>query len=151
MRAALDKRVRNKSFRVIPVLLPGAEPRNEETLPSFLSLLTWVDFRAGLDDRETFRRLVAGICGLAPGRQPAFTQPDDLQILNIPYSLNKFCTGRDDILKGIHKNFNAGERVQALSGMGGVGKTHTALEYTYRYQQDYQVVLWGKANSRETL
>jgi len=39
----------------------------------------------------------------------------------------------------------------ALNGMGGVGKTQTALEYAYRYQQDYRVVLWGKAHSRETL
>src|SRR5262245_7111574 len=50
MRAALDERVRNKSFRVIPVLLPGAEPKDEKTLPRFLRRLTWVDFRRGLDD-----------------------------------------------------------------------------------------------------
>jgi hypothetical protein len=33
MRVALDERVRNKSFRVIPVLLPGAEPKDKKTLP----------------------------------------------------------------------------------------------------------------------
>src|SRR6266498_582317 len=71
MRAALDERVRNKSFRVIPVLLPGAEPKDKKTLPRFLSRLTWVDFRGGLDDPETFQRLVAGIQGVPPGRQSA--------------------------------------------------------------------------------
>src|SRR6266511_1710343 len=90
MRAALDERVRNKSFRVIPVLLPGAEPKDKKTLPRFLSRLTWVDFRAG-------------------------------------------------------------ERAQALSGMPGVGKTQAALQYAYQYQQDYRIVLWGNAASRETL
>jgi hypothetical protein len=94
---------------------------------------------------------VAGIRGLPPGRQPAFTKQDDPRIFNLPSPRHKFFTGRDDILKRLHKNFNAGERMQALSGMGGVGKTHTALEYAYLYQQDYQVVLWGKAHSRETL
>jgi hypothetical protein len=69
MRAALDERVRTNSFRVIPILLPGAEPKDKETLPRFLRRLTWVDFRAGVDNQEAFHRLVAGIKGLPPGRQ----------------------------------------------------------------------------------
>lgn len=73
MRTALDERVRNKSFRVIPVLLPGASPKDKKTLPRFLRRLTWVDFRGGTDDEETFQRLVAGIRGVAPGRHPAQT------------------------------------------------------------------------------
>jgi hypothetical protein len=73
MRAALDERVRSKSFRVIPVLLPGAKPKDEKTLPRFLRRLTWVDFRGGLDDPEAFQRLVAGIRGVAPGPQAAHT------------------------------------------------------------------------------
>src|SRR5262249_53912846 len=68
MRSALDERVREQSLRVIPVLLPGANPKDEKTLPRFLRRLTWVDFRAGINDHEAFRRLVAGIRGEAPGR-----------------------------------------------------------------------------------
>lgn len=68
MRSALDDRVRNKDFRVIPVLLPGAAAKDDRTLPRFLRRLTWVDFRAGLDDPEAFQRLAAGIRGQAPGR-----------------------------------------------------------------------------------
>jgi hypothetical protein len=75
MRAALDERVRNKSFRVIPVLLPGAEPKDERTLPRFLRRLTWVDFRGGLDDPDTFQSLVAGIRGVPPGPPSAPTTP----------------------------------------------------------------------------
>src|SRR5262245_57329886 len=127
MRVALDERVRNKSFRVIPVLLPGAEPKDEKTLPRFLSRLTWIDFRAGIDDSDAFRRLVAGIRGLAPGRQSGFDQPDDLRILNLPFSRNEFFTGRGAILSDLHNSFNAGEMVQALNGIGRVGKTQTAL------------------------
>jgi hypothetical protein len=70
MRSALDERVRNPNFRVIPVLLPGAQPKDERTLPRFLRRLTWVDFRGGLDDAATFQRFIAGIRGVAPGRQP---------------------------------------------------------------------------------
>ena len=69
MRVALDRRARDRSrsFRVIPVLLPGADPADPTTLPRFLGRMTWVDFRGGLDDAWAFRRLVAGIRGVAPG------------------------------------------------------------------------------------
>jgi hypothetical protein len=33
--------------------------------------MTWVDFRGGLEDEDTFRRLVAGIRGMAPGASGA--------------------------------------------------------------------------------
>jgi hypothetical protein len=77
MRSALDDRVRRLGFRVIPVLLPGAALPERGTLPRFLSSLTWVDFRSGLQDAEAFRRLVAGIRGKPPGRPgtPAASHP----------------------------------------------------------------------------
>jgi len=73
---ALDERVRDESFRVFPVLLPGAKPKDEQTLPGFLREHTWVDFRAGLDDQDAFRQLVAAIRGHA--REP------DLASMNPP-------------------------------------------------------------------
>ena len=39
--------------------------------------------------------------------------------------------------------------MQALNGFGGIGKTQTALEYAYLHRQDYPVLYWAKANSRE--
>jgi Leucine-rich repeat (LRR) protein len=75
MRAAIDRRVSesHQKFRVIPVLLPGAEKPERGRLPSFLAAATWVEFRGSLDDPDAFHRLVCGIRGVAPGRQnPAF-------------------------------------------------------------------------------
>jgi hypothetical protein len=68
MRVALDERLNNGKFRVIPVLLPSAKPFDRNSLPPFLRRLLWVDFRNGLDNNEEFGRLVAGICGYQPGR-----------------------------------------------------------------------------------
>lgn len=68
MRAALNRRVQESRFRVIPVLLPGADQEAKDKLPSFLLRFTWVDFSAGIDDPVAFSRLVAGILGQAPGR-----------------------------------------------------------------------------------
>jgi hypothetical protein len=67
MRSALEERVRDKSRRVIPVPLLGAQMPERGRLPRFLSRLTWVDFRGGLDDTDAFNRLVSGIKGVAPG------------------------------------------------------------------------------------
>ena len=66
MRTALDERVRNGDFRVIPVLLPGARRPSEKNLPRFLRRLTWVDFRGGPGDDDAFHRLVCGIRGTPP-------------------------------------------------------------------------------------
>jgi tetratricopeptide (TPR) repeat protein len=72
MRAAIDQRVREsgRRFRVIPVLLPGAERAERSSLPTFLAAATWVEFRDSLEDPDAFHRLVCGIRGLEPGTGP---------------------------------------------------------------------------------
>jgi hypothetical protein len=72
MRAAIDQRVRDsgRRFRVIPVLLPGAERAERSSLPTFLAANTWVEFRDSLDNPDAFHRLVCGIRGLDPGPSP---------------------------------------------------------------------------------
>jgi hypothetical protein len=75
MRSALEDRVRDKSRRVIPVLLPGAPDPQERPLPRFLRRLTWVDFRDGLDGADAFHELVSGIKGEAPGPIVGPVQP----------------------------------------------------------------------------
>ena len=63
---ALERQVaaqrRGQSFPVIPVLLPGAEPPL-----GFLSQLTWVDFRARVDDPVLLNTLVRAVHGEPPG------------------------------------------------------------------------------------
>ena len=41
--------------------------------------------------------------------------------------------------------------VQALTGLGGLGKTQTAVAYAYRYRTHYQTVLWIRAETEEDL
>jgi hypothetical protein len=65
MEAALDRQANHPSFRVIPVLLPGAVPSKVNT---FLRLNSWVDFRPEQDPDYAFHRLVCGVKGEAPGR-----------------------------------------------------------------------------------
>jgi len=67
MSTALEERVRNRSFRVIPVLLPGSKRPERSELPRFLRRLTWVDFSSRVDDVRALRLLACGIRGEAPG------------------------------------------------------------------------------------
>jgi hypothetical protein len=78
MRTALNERATNKSLRVIPVLLPDSSLAERRSLPRFLQRFTWVDFRDGVQSRDAFQRLVAGIEGKAPGR----IQPKDSSLIN---------------------------------------------------------------------
>lgn len=39
----------------------------------------------------------------------------------------------------------------ALSGLGGAGKTQTAVEYAHRYLDEYAYTLWAIADSRDSI
>lgn len=73
---ALNRQTKDKSFRVIPVLLPIAKTINVD---DFLELRTWVDFKDGLHDSRAFHRLVSGIRGVSPGRGPEEEMKSDSQ------------------------------------------------------------------------
>src|SRR5438552_18194425 len=75
---------------------------------------------------------------------------------NVPYRRNPFFTGREEILAHLHQsletdNTAALTQPQGISGLGGIGKTQTAIEYAYRYQLEYQAVFWVSADSPVTL
>jgi hypothetical protein len=58
---------------------------------------------------------------------------------------NQRFTGRDGMLADLRRRLRAGEGtlvVQALYGLGGVGKTQLAIEYAHRFAADYELVWW---------
>jgi tetratricopeptide (TPR) repeat protein len=80
-------------------------------------------------------------------------QPSAGEILARPWNApprNPFFTGRDDVLDRIRGSLLAGGRT-ALSGLGGMGKTQTALQYAYRHRGDHTAVFWIRADSEISL
>ncbi|ASC72737.1 hypothetical protein XM38_036950 [Halomicronema hongdechloris C2206] len=80
----------------------------------------------------------------------------------MPLDRNPCFTGRASILEQIRQALTARgtaglTQVQAIAGLGGVGKTQTALEYAYRYYWDvnrdeaYQAVFWIRLDTEQAL
>jgi tetratricopeptide (TPR) repeat protein len=95
---------------------------------------------------------------LVEAGEPASTQSNDaaVPLHNLPFRRNEFFTGREQVLSDLRaalttKRAAALTQTQAISGMGGIGKTQTALEYAYRYGEHYQAIFWVKADSHLAL
>jgi hypothetical protein len=86
---------------------------------------------------------------------PALSDPPMKRVWMVPYARNPFFTGREDLLAQLQAHFQqqalALAQPQAMSGLGGIGKTQMAVEYAHRYVQEYEAVLWVRAETQEEL
>src|SRR5579883_2813991 len=145
--------------RLLPVLV---EPFEVEGL---LGNLVYLDL-TNLDEHTARERLLAGVRRerARPPSAPAFPGARPLHapgaappafpgtlppVWNVPFPRNPFFTGREAELHALHTQLAGGST--AISGLGGVGKTQLAVEYAYRHRQEYQAVLWVRADSVEAL
>jgi tetratricopeptide (TPR) repeat protein/transposase-like protein/transcriptional regulator with XRE-family HTH domain len=74
----------------------------------------------------------------------------------VPYQRNPFFTGREDVLCQLTRMLGTEQsdvlsQATVLSGLGGVGKTQTAIEYAYRFVHEYTAVFWINAETTESL
>jgi hypothetical protein len=81
-------------------------------------------------------------------------------VTNIMPPRNVMFTGRSDVLSQLHRilepslNNAIDKRSRSscvIHGIGGMGKTQTALEYTYRYRELYSHIFWLHAELNATL
>jgi len=85
-----------------------------------------------------------------PPRFPGALPP----VWNIPHRRNPNFSGREDILAALKKALASGQPAaltQAITGLGGIGKTQVAIEYAYRHAGNYEAVWWLRCEEPETL
>ncbi|MDH3719820.1 MAG: TIR domain-containing protein, partial [Planctomycetota bacterium] len=136
MRAAIDRRVKDSRFRVVPIVLPGGQREQRGRLPSFLVEHTWVEFHDSLDEEDAFHRLRCGILGIQPGTRPGVVIDADacpypgLQTFQVEEAPLFF--GRqvevEWLLDKLRTNFNTPQenRFLAIVGASGSGKSSLA-------------------------
>ncbi|OAP54552.1 hypothetical protein AYL99_11000 [Fonsecaea erecta] len=81
---------------------------------------------------------------------------EPVQLYEVPHSRNtRFC-GRRRVLDKLHELLANGvdpsgtaEQLHScvIHGMGGVGKTQVAIEYTYRHRRSYDFIFWIKSEN----
>lgn len=89
-------------------------------------------------------------------RELGLVRKGEIPFWQVPYRQNLFFTGREDLLEQVYTRLNTRQteaftQTLALSGLGGVGKTQTAIEYAYRYAHEYHTVVWIRADSLDVL
>jgi hypothetical protein len=129
-------------------------------LTGWLAAVVYTDL-LGQPVKEAQQRLLAAVqADGRPATAPAFPEASSVTYpgavvarWQVPYRRNPYFSGREDLLEQVHTTFgktsSPGVVTQALTGLGGSGKTQLALEYVYRYQTEYQGVFWVQAETRE--
>jgi tetratricopeptide (TPR) repeat protein len=158
MKRALERDAAGEA-RVIPILVRPVDWKSApfahlQALPTDAKpLSTWRKQETALADITAGIRRVIEDVPLLAASAPRAALP---AIWNVPYPRNPFFLGRDEELSRVRHHLQEGQTTalaqpQAISGLGGIGKTQLALEYAYRYHSDYQMVLWARAESAEAV
>ena len=84
--------------------------------------------------------------------------PITFPINNVEGFRNHAFHGRQDLLQELHKFFTApanppftGPACTILHGLGGMGKTAAAREYTHVFQNSFDAIFWLRASSESEL
>jgi len=160
--AAFVSDPKGEEGRLIPVRV------RECVLDGLLKAVIYIDL-VGMSQEDAKERLLNGIkLGPAkplappafPGERPRVVPqqprfPGALPpVWNVPHLRNRNFIGREDLLKELRSTLESGQHAavtQAITGLGGVGKTQLAMEYAFRHTGEYDLVWWMRAEEPATL
>ncbi|GHO87379.1 helix-turn-helix transcriptional regulator [Dictyobacter formicarum] len=111
------------------------------------------------------QQVVPLVSTLTEEKDPPPAIAEQLRLWTVPYARNPHFTGREELLDQLTQHFQSQDmetrtlrhvaltQTQVLKGLGGIGKTQTAIEYAYRSreQERYTHTLWIAAASEEVM
>ncbi len=159
-----------KTTTFIPVIF-GRQAAGH--IPLILRPFTWYDLSTYDGYEQLYRRLTDQPKVVSPALGKRRTLPPrpprsraGSGIFMVPYHRNPYFTGREDVLDALHQTLRRdglaalsqtepsaapqGTRT-AISGLGGIGKTQTAVEYAYRHAGEYRAVFFVRADTEAEL
>jgi hypothetical protein len=155
--AALAKAGQDGADRLLPVRIADFTP------PGLFAPIAYIDL-AGVEESEARGHLLAGVKRTRPKPETTPPFPGSYaravvekprfpgalpNVWNLPHR-NPHFTGREELIEKLHRNLTAGTataltQTAAIHGLGGVGKSQLAIEYAYRFKDDYDVGWWLRA------
>jgi tetratricopeptide (TPR) repeat protein len=137
--------------RFIPILLPGSVPAH---IPTPVLGHNRYEIASFSHTDRGYKGLDRHLRNKPEVIAPPIGTLGEPVVWNVPYPRNRNFTGREAILKQLETALASGMPAalsQAIAGLGGVGKTQTAVEYAYRHRDHYRAVLWVRADTETSL
>jgi len=151
-------RLAHTDIDLLIAAVPGASNQDTPTLPTAKRIANLFAFAesgngSGLPlvyqtARDLFPKLFSD-GSPEPGIPPEL-------LTNLPHERNRFFTGRDAELTALRDTLSAHRNaalIQAIRGLGGMGKTQVAIEYAFRCKEHeagypaYDYILWTRAEA----
>ncbi|NRQ38613.1 TIR domain-containing protein [Nonomuraea sp. NN258] len=157
--AARYQGLQGKERALIPVRV------NEANVSAAIGTLMSIDL-SGLDaEDEARRRLLAGVAECVERVARTGFPGKSAKQVRFPGAEQEVCQlrghrpdprfiGRDDLMTELYRALRTDRpaaAIQAITGLGGLGKTQVAVEFAFRHGAAYDVVWWVRAEDPTTL
>jgi tetratricopeptide (TPR) repeat protein len=148
------------------IYLPSPDAPRDSGLPVRQSEQDARRQRAHIDRLDAAGAMRKAFAGLVPLVREVFydlgLNPEECKVDNLPFkSIGSLFKGRDDFLRQIqaalggvqhrgHRRaaaITASATAAAVHGLGGIGKTRAAIEYAQRHRDEYNALLFVRADS----
>lgn len=141
-----DRLRKNEAVEVIPFHTADSNEEIDSNMKYYISRLHWIDaMTPPMYDRidELVERIRLSISpSVAYSGSANMADGIDYKLVKRLPEAREVFDGRDEVIEQIRKNFETGHKSIFLEGIGGIGKTELAKQYSIRYQNNYDKVVF---------